>query len=89
MDDIVYYFYHNGLYILMGLAAVKVLIILIYKGVDIAYLFENFLIIYISHGIEPNIQRKRFRNLHNVVTFIFYGVLIIWAAIIGVVHLAR
>jgi hypothetical protein len=89
MDDIIYFFYENGLYLLIGLAVVKSLLIFFYKGIDIAYLFENFLLIYSDNGIEPNLRRKRFRTIHNIVTVIFYLVLIVWAAITGVVKFAR
>lgn len=89
MDDIIYFFIENGLYLILGLGIIKVLLIFIYKGIDIAYLFENFLMIYTDHGIEPNIRRKRFRNIHNVITVIFYLILITWGAITAVVKFAR
>jgi len=89
MDDLIYFFYENGLYLLIGLAAIKVLLIFIYKGIDIAYLFENFLVIYSDHGIEPNLKRKRFRAIHNIVTVVFYIVLLLWTAVTGVVKFAK
>ncbi len=89
MDDIIYFFYQNGLYLLIGLVLVKVLLIFIYKGLDIAYLFENFLVIYSDNGIEPNLKRKKFRTIHNIVTVGFYIVLVLWAAITGIVKFAK
>lgn len=88
MDEIIYYFYHNGFYLLVILGAIKVLLILLYRGFDLAYLFENFLVIYSSPGIEPSEKRKKFRTLHNIVTITFYIVLLLWIAISAVVRYA-
>jgi hypothetical protein len=89
MDDFIYFFYEYGYYFFIGLAILKVILILLYKGFDIGYLFENFLMVYADHGIEPNLRRKRFRRIHNVLTVVFYFVLIIWLSIMGVVKFAR
>jgi len=88
MDDFIYFFYAYGYYFLIVLGIIKIILIVLYKGFDIGYLFENFLIIYSDHGIEPNLRRMRFRRIHNVVTVAFYFVLIVWISIMGVVHYA-
>jgi hypothetical protein len=89
MDDFVYFFYAYGYYFLIGLAIVKSVLIILYKGLDIGYLFENFLVVYSDQGLEPNPRRKRFRLIHNIITIIFYFVLIVWVSIMGVVKFAR
>ncbi|HEX6916086.1 MAG TPA: hypothetical protein VF145_12645 [Chitinophagaceae bacterium] len=89
MDDIIYYFYQNGFYVVAALAVVKMIIIFLYKGLDFGYMFENFLIIYSDTGIGATPQRVRFRRIHNIATAVFYLALVIWLAIVGVVHLAR
>jgi hypothetical protein len=89
MDESIYFFYAYGYYFFIALAIVKVILIILYKGLDIGYLFENFLVIYSDYGIEPNERRKRFRNVHNVITVAFYFVVIIWLSIIGVVKFAQ
>jgi hypothetical protein len=89
MDDFIYFFYAYGYYFFIGLAIVKVILIILYKGLDIGYLFENFLVIYSDSGIEPSLRRQRFRRIHNIFTVAFYFVLIIWLSIMGVVKFAR
>jgi hypothetical protein len=89
MDAFIYFFYSYGYYFLVGLAIAKTILIFVYKGIDIGYLFENFLVVYSDHGIEPNLRRKRFRIAHNVLTVVFYFVLLICVSIMTVVKLAR
>jgi hypothetical protein len=89
MDDVIYFLYQNGMYLIAAIAVVKMIIIILYKGLDIPYLFENFLIIYTDHGIGATPERIRFRKIHNIVTIIFYAVVIAWLAIVAVVRLVR
>jgi hypothetical protein len=89
MDDVIYYLYHNGIYILAVLAVIKIIVILLYKGFDLGYVIENFLLIYTDPGINPTTERMRFRMVHNIVTIVFYVVLVAWFAIIAVVKLVR
>jgi hypothetical protein len=89
MDAFIDFIYRNGIYLVVFLAAVKAIIIFIYRGLDIAYLFENFLVVYSSPGIEPNLKRKKFRTIHNILTVVFYFALILWVAITGVVKYAQ
>jgi hypothetical protein len=89
MDDVVYYLYENGFYLLAALAVIKVIVIMLYKGFDFGYLFENFLLIYTDPGVGATPERIRFRRIHNIVTIIFYVVLLAWVAIVAVVKLVR
>jgi hypothetical protein len=89
MDDIIYYLYANGFYLLAAIAVVKLLVIILYKGFDIGYMFENFLMIYTDPGVGATPERIRFRRIHNVVTIIFYAVLLAWIAIVIIVKLVR
>lgn len=86
MDDIIYYFYKHGFTFVLLLAVIKTVLIFIYRGFDLAYLFENFLQVYSDNGLEPNEKRKRFRLIHNVLTIAFYVVLVTWLAITFVVR---
>jgi len=85
MDDIIYFFYEHGLKFVIALIVLKSLLIFYYKGLDLAYLFENFLVIYSDHGLEPNPRRKKFRLLHNFLTIVFYILALAWLAITFVV----
>jgi hypothetical protein len=87
MDDIVYYLYANGFNVLAIIAVVKLLVILLYKGFDVGYMFENFLVIYTDPGVGATPERIRFRRIHNIITIIFYAVLLSWIAIVAVVKL--
>ena len=88
MDTFISFFYQKGFYLVAGLAVLKILLIFLYRGLDIAYLFENFLVIYTYPGLEANERRKQFRFIHNIVTVAFYFALIVWLAIYGVVKYA-
>jgi hypothetical protein len=88
MDDFIDFFFRNGLYVILVIAAIKVAVIVLYRGLDLAYIFENFFVIYSSPGIEPNLKRKKFRTAHNIITVIFYLMLVLWMAITFVVKYA-
>lgn len=89
MDDVVYYLYSNGFYLVAALAVLKVIVIILYKGFDLGYIFENFLIIYTDPGVGATPERIRFRRIHNLITIIFYAILLAWFAIVAVVKLVR
>ena len=89
MDDVIYYLYQNGIYLIAVLAVIKIIIIILYKGFDIAYIIENFLLVYNDHGIGATPQRVRFRRIHNIVTIVFYFVLLAWLSVLAVVKLVR
>jgi len=89
MDDVISFIYENGFYLLAALAVAKALIIILYKGFDIGYLFENFLLVYTDPGVGATPERIRFRRIHNIATLIFYALLIAWIAIVAIVKLVR
>jgi hypothetical protein len=89
MDDVISYLYENGFYLLAALAVIKALVIILYKGFDFGYLFENFLLIYTDPGVGATPERIRFRRIHNIVTVIFYAVLLAWITIMVIVKLVR
>lgn len=88
MDNIIYFFYENGFDILLFLAIVKIIFILLYRF-DISYVVVNFFMIFTHEGIEVNPRRTKFRRIHNILTMIFYLVLILWVAISFVIRVAR
>lgn len=89
MDDIVFYLYNNGVYLVIALAVIKLIILMLYKGFDIAYMIENFLLIYPDPAAGSTPERTAFRKIHNIFTFIFYAVALAWLAILMVVKLVK
>lgn len=89
MDEVIYFVSENGLYLLLAIALVKIVVIMLYKGLDVGYVLENFLIIYTSSGIEYNPARHRFRLVHNILTIIFYFVVLAWLTIGAVLSVTK
>ncbi|MCE3281552.1 MAG: hypothetical protein K0Q66_289 [Chitinophagaceae bacterium] len=89
MDDVIFYFYHNGIFLLLTLATVKIIIILLYKGLDFWYVVDNFFTVYAELGVAAFPRRRLFRMVHNILTISFFAVLVFWVAIVGVVRLSK
>jgi hypothetical protein len=73
-----------AIWLVLLIALCKILHIVIYKGVKISYIFNTFFILFSGvdlTGSKNYPQRYRFRSIHNVLTILFYALLLTWLII--------
>lgn len=73
-----------AIWLVVLIGVYKILHIIVYKGVKPSYIFNTFFTVFSGVEITDTKsypQRYNFRRIHNVLTILFYGLLIIWLII--------
>ena len=83
-DNVILMIDRYAIWVVFGLAVIKLFHIIFYKGLQPGYIVSTFFTLYsgIHLGDMKNYpQRYRFRQVHNLLTVCFYALLVIWAIV--------
>lgn len=77
-DDILYYIYTYGIWVLLAIAVIKLVYLLLNRP-NLSYTLKRYFFIYTdSRIVKDDTERYQFRIVHNTLTWILYLVLVIW-----------
>ena len=89
MDDIISLFNQNGIYFIVVIGAIKLILILLYKGLDPGYMIENFFFLYKDVYLESDPRRRKYRQFHNFLTVMFYLTLALWMIVAAIIRVVK
>jgi hypothetical protein len=83
-DELIFLLHQYLLWMVLLLAVVKLLVLIIYRGLQPLFIGSTYLLIYSRNQIaeaKNNPKRNYFRKAHNLLTMCFYLLLGVWTII--------